>query len=210
MTYGHAYASPSPGAAESALAAPTPASPVPTSLPTPVPETPPQTSSGAYTVQAASAAGSVTGPFGTPFAGGGGDACIGWPPVRPPDVAAECHRPRAPNYLMRGSGYLTGRETSHTSLSNFWCPSGSASPLPGRATNTLVDSQIAFDHIAQRWLATTLSVAPDKTGNLYFAASNTSSAAGTWTLYARRCACHHLFISMQVPEAAEGAFRALK
>jgi hypothetical protein len=164
MTYGHAYASPSPGAAESALAAPTPASPVPTSLPTPVPETPPQTSSGAYTVQAASAAGSVTGPFGTPFAGGGGDACIGWPPVRPPDVAAECHRPRAPNYLMRGSGYLTSRETSHTSLSNFWCPSGSASPLPGRATNTLVDSQIAFDHIAQRWLATTLSVAPDKPG----------------------------------------------
>jgi hypothetical protein len=76
-----------------------------------------------------------------------------------------------------------------TSLSDFWCPSGSSNPLPGcGTTNSLTDTQIAFDQIAQRWLATTISVG-NTSGDLHLAASNTSSAAGTWTLYAYQNVC---------------------
>ncbi len=163
----------------------------PVSQPTPVPETPPQSSIGGAAITTASAVDPVIGPFGTPFPGGGGDACTGSPPVQPPDVAADVSPAENAELLNQGLWVFDkqGTVSAQTPLNVFWCPSGSTNPLPGCGTNRLTDTQVAFDQIAQRWLVTTLSVAPDSTGNLYFAVSDTSSAAGTWTLYAYPNVC---------------------
>jgi hypothetical protein len=172
---------PRPGVA---VEAPSPSGPPPKAMPTPLPEVAPESS-----------ADPPAGPFGTPFAGGGGDACSGTPPVQPPDVAADVSPAENAEFLNEGLYVYDkqgGLEVQPTSLSDFWCPSGSSNPLPGcGTTNSLTDTQIAFDQIAQRWLATTLSLAPDKTGNIYFAASDTSSAAGGWTLYDYPNACSY-------------------
>jgi len=139
-----------------------------------------------------SSANPAIGPFGTPFAGGDGDACTGSPPIQPPDIAADVSPAENVELLNEGLWVFDkqGNLSVQSSLNSFWCPAGSTNPLPGCGTNSLTDTQIAFDQIAQRWLATTLSETSNQTtGNLYFAASNTSSAAGTWTLYAYANVC---------------------
>ncbi len=73
-------------------------------------------------------------------------------------------------------------------LPAFWAAN---SPPP---TNLLVDTQIAFDPLAQRWMASTLSVtSANDNGDVYFAISNTSDATAAWTFYAFPSFCSSIY-----------------
>jgi hypothetical protein len=95
----------------------------------------PQSSAGAVVQPGALSSDPPTiGPFGTPFAGGGGDACTGSPPIQPPDVAADVSPAENVELLNEGLWVFDKQgnlSVPPISLANFWCPSGSANPLPG-------------------------------------------------------------------------------
>lgn len=72
------------------------------------------------------------------------------------------------------------------SLSDFWCgtPGANGQFLPGCKTSppaSLADTQITFDPLDQRWLATTLAYNPSTSAGvaLYFAATTTTDAKDT-------------------------------
>jgi hypothetical protein len=71
---------------------------------------------------------------------------------------------------------------SPETLANFWF---TLSPQP-----ELTDTEVAYDPIAQRWLATTLSLPSSKNnGDLFFAFTQTSDATKGWNFYAIRGVC---------------------
>jgi hypothetical protein len=79
------------------------------------------------------------------------------------------------------------------SLSDFWCTDGSNGGTINCGSNELYDTQIAYDPVAQRWLATTASFNSTMSeGDLYFAVSQTSDAAGTWVTYSVPNACSQI------------------
>jgi hypothetical protein len=136
--------------------------PLPTVVPTPGGMSAPQPLSSSFPV----------GPFGTPFSGGGGDACaVGG--NQPPDVAADVSPTQLAQLLNQGFWVFgkTGTMLKTETLNTFWSAN---SPPP---TNLLSDTQIAYEPLAQRWMATTLSVpSTHDNGDLFFAISNTSDA----------------------------------
>jgi len=181
-------------AAASKMGAPgtnAPPAPVPARSPRSVSTAVPGASPQSRNFSPAVSAMGTTGTFGTPFAGGGDSACAN-AYIQPPDVAADVSPTQNAELLNQGLWVFDkrGNTLSQTSLSNFWCPSGSNNPLPGCGKgNTLTDTQIVYDQIANRWLATTMSI-NGVSGNLYLAVSNNSSAvAGNWTLYAYPNVC---------------------
>lgn len=122
---------------------------------------------------------SPAGPFGTPFMGGGGDACVAG---TPPDVSADVSSTQITELLNQGIWVFNKQGQIQSgfpkTLAAFWAPN---SPPP---TNILTDTQIAFEPLSQRWLATTVSLTHAKDdGDLYFAISNTADATGAWTIY---------------------------
>lgn len=144
----------------------------PVSRPTPAP-------SPLSSVGPASSVGPQIGPFGTPITGYGGDACS----TQPPDLAADVSSNQIVELLNFGIWISDKQGTVAAGypvpLSTFWAPN---SPPSG---NFLIDTQIAFDPIAQKWLATTISVTNTKdNGDLYFAFSQTSDAIkNPWNFY---------------------------
>ncbi|HLW69149.1 MAG TPA: hypothetical protein VKS22_00860 [Candidatus Binataceae bacterium] len=124
---------------------------------------------------------SSIGPFGPNFVAGGGDACN---TGQPPDVATDVSSTQFVELLNEGIWVFNKTGTVQAgfpqSLATFWA----ANSPP--AQNELTDTQIAFEPLSQRWLATTLSIqnpsAPTD-GDLYFAISNTSDATQGWTEY---------------------------
>ncbi len=146
------------------------AAPSPTATPTPLgqPQDPQSLNSN-----------SPVGPFGTPFTGGGGDACVAG---TPPDVAAGVSSIQIAELLNQGIWVFNKQGQIQSgfpkTLATFWAPN---SPPP---TNILTDTQIAFEPLSQRWPASTESVTQAKDdGDLYFAISNTADATGAWTFY---------------------------
>jgi len=130
---------------------------------------------------------SQLGPFGEPIAGeSSANACAG----QPPDVAADV----SPIELVEFTNFglqvwnkvtETPELSSTVSLFNFWCSGGSNGGTESCGTgNSLYDTQIAWDPVAQRWLATTGFFNPSTNeGDLYFAISQTADAAGAWSTY---------------------------
>lgn len=154
--------------------------------PTPTPVATPQEPSG----------NSQVGPFGTPFAAGSGDACT---QGQPPDVAADVSPSQLAELLNQGIWVFNKQGQIQSgypkSLAAFWA---SNSPPPA---NKLTDTQIAYEPIAQRWLASTLSIYPGlSNGDLYFAISNTSDATGAWTIYDFPSFCSAIDSSYPAPD----------
>jgi hypothetical protein len=126
------------------------------------------------------------GPTGSPTPGGGADACnhpTGY--AQPPDVAADVGPSEAVELLNFGIWVIqrgTGTVLSQQDLYSFW--SGNS---PDPAKDFLLDTQVAFEPISQRWVATTLDLTGDPScptgGNVYFGFSQSSDAAGTWNEY---------------------------
>ncbi len=149
----------------------------------------------------------TSGPLttGQSFAGGGASACQN-PPApnvgaqNPPlDVAADVSPLQNVELLNQGlwvfdkSGTVQG--SGPESLYTFWCgsPGADGNPLPSCAAIgnpypvDFTDTQIAFDPIDYRWLATTLIINSIlHTGDLLFAISTGTSAldgTGAWQRY---------------------------
>lgn len=138
------------------------------------------------------------GPFGTPFTGAGANACD---PNRfqPVDLAADVSPTQIVEILNQGfvvfdkqGNTLAGPKT----LANFWI--ANAPPPP---PNKLTDTQIAYEPLAQRWLATTLSVpSTNDNGDLYFAISNTPDATGAWSFYKFSGICSAASATFPLPD----------
>ena len=135
---------------------------------------------------------SVVGPppSPAPFTGGTWDTCTSSPPAttanQPPDVAGDVSGSQAVEQLndaiwifdKSGNplGASQGYPKSLTGLTGFWSANS-----PG--SNTLSDTQIAFEPNAQRWLASVESFPDHSHGDLYFAFSKTSDATQGWNYY---------------------------
>jgi hypothetical protein len=79
------------------------------------------------------------------------------------------------------------------SISDFWCTGGSNGGTINCGSNELYDTQVAYDPVAQRWLAATASFnSSTSEGDLYFAVSQTSDAAGTWVTNSVPNACSQI------------------
>jgi hypothetical protein len=121
------------------------------------------------------------GPAGVSFAGGGENACAAGQ-GQPPDVAADVSGTQALE-LINGPGLYIFDKTGNLqsgpeTLANFWFTNNSP------PTNNLSDTQVAFEPVAQRWLATTISVTAAKdNGDLYFAFTQGSDARLGWNFY---------------------------
>jgi hypothetical protein len=188
-----------PGQSTTAPApAPSGATP-PTSMPTPLPPAPPARSE--------SSAANTSGPPGPgqSFAGGGASACQSPPAPNvgaqtpPLDVAADVSPSQNVEMLNQGlwvfnkSGTLQG--SGPESLYTFWCGTVGANGNPLPACTAIgnpfpvqfTDTQIAYDAVDQRWLATTLIRNTAKeTGDLFLAISTGTSAldgSGAWDRY---------------------------
>ena len=151
--------------------------------PTPVPPSNPQSSADEL-VSPESSLAAVTGPFATQFSGGYEDACS---PIlgeshggQPIDVAADVSSNQIVELLDSGIWVFDKQGTVQTgfpqSLNTFW----SSNPL--RSADCLTDTQIAYEPIAKRWIATTLCDTTND-GDLYVAISNTSDATKGWKAY---------------------------
>jgi hypothetical protein len=123
---------------------------------------------------------SAVGPSGLSFPGGGEDACANGS-QQPPDVSADVSSTQAVEFLNGSGLYVFDKSGSlqagyPISQAIFWSTNN-----PG--TNQLTDTQIAFEPLGQRWLATVMSVtAAQDNGDLYFAFTANSSATG-WNSY---------------------------
>ncbi len=137
------------------------------------------------------------------FPGGGASACQSPPAPNvgaqtpPLDVAADVSPLQNVELLNQGlwvfnkSGTVQGNE----SLYAFWCGTVGANgqylpPCPAAGNQNplnLVDTQIAFDPLDSRWLATTLATkGPQGPGDLLFAVSTSASGLdgiGAWQRY---------------------------
>jgi hypothetical protein len=114
--------------------------------------------------------------------------------VQPPDVAADVS-PTQGNQTGENVEFLNQglwvydksmKLLYNEALSDFWCdtPGANGQSLPGCKTSppaSLTDTQIAFDPLDQRWLATTLAYTQSNLNGvaLYFAATTTTDAKDT-------------------------------
>jgi hypothetical protein len=111
------------------------------------------------------------------------DACLNLPgDGQPPDVAADV----SPTQMveMMNSGIWISDKSGNPyagypeSLTTFW--QANSPPV----TDSLTDTQVAWDPAAQRWLVTTLAeTAAYDNGDLYFAFRKTSDATQGWNVY---------------------------
>ncbi len=111
------------------------------------------------------------------------DACLNLPgDGQPQDVAADV----SPTQMveMMNSGIWISDKSGNPyagypeSLTTFW--QANSPPV----TDSLTDTQVAWDPAAQRWLATTLAVPDTKDkGDLYFAFSKAADATQGWNVY---------------------------
>jgi hypothetical protein len=164
-------------------------------LPVPTPKASPQSQSS-DAVPLALSGGNPVGANGIFFDGGGEDACTGG---EPPDVAADVSATQAVE-LLNDVGFFVfdkqGHQLETQTLPNFWF-----SNSPG--SNQLTDTQISFDPLAQRWLATTLSISPGvSNGDLYFAFTQTNDATLAWNFYKLQNVCSTSEPNTPVPDMA--------
>jgi hypothetical protein len=129
----------------------------------------------------------LVGPFGTPITALGGDACT--VTQDPLDVAADVSSTQIVE-LLNGSGIWISDKQGNVAagypipLATFWA----AESIP--SNYFLTDTQVAYDPLANRWLATALSLRNIlNNGDLYFAFSQTSDATGSWNFYKVQNVC---------------------
>ncbi len=124
------------------------------------------------------------GPYGTPiYPDNLMDACLNLPgDGQPPDVAADVSPEQIVEMLNSGVWISSKSGIPYAgypeSLRTFW--QANSPPV----ADLLADTQVAWDPIAQRWLATTLDISSGiNNGDLYFAFSKTSDATQGWNVY---------------------------
>jgi hypothetical protein len=166
-------------------------------LPVPAPESSPQ-SQTTNTAPLVLSGGNPVGANGIFFDGGGEDACTAGQ-GQPPDVAADVSGTQAVE-LLNSVGFFVfdkqGHQLASQTLPNFWF-----SNSPG--SNHLADTQISFDPLTQRWLATTLSTSPaTDNGDLYFAFTQTNDATQAWNFYKLQNVCSTSEPNTPVPDMA--------
>ena len=138
------------------------------------------------------------GPFGTSTATLSENACN----VEPPDVAADISPTEMAEFTNFGlqawdKVTVTPKFSSPISFSNFWCSGGSnGGSIPCTSTSQIGDTQIVWNPPTQQWLAASLYWDPSAPGgpegDVLFAVSRTSDAAGQWNTYSIQHACSQI------------------